>query len=233
MSGASKWLFAALNRGEEPVYKNIEAEIEIEFARWREKVKQQAREIKRAQERENAPLMSVAESKELKTLYRKLAFLLHEDITGNPDERRRKLWLQAAEAYQCGDLQTLRTIRLLTDGEISETVFADESLSVMEILTNRNAELKRICEKLLDEITAVKTTAPYILHEILDDAAKLEQRQNELREHIEILREKRFQLTEHWAEITRFAADRENVEIPVEPPDIFADDDWAEIIYDY
>lgn len=224
----------ALNRGEEPVYKNIEAEIEIEFAAWREKIKQQAREIKSAQERENAPVMSFAESKELKTLYRKLALLLHEDIIGKADERRRKFWLQAAEAYKCGDLQTLRTIRLLIGSEIPETVSADESLSVLEILNNRNAELKRICEKLLDEITAIKTTAPYILHEILDDAAELEQGQNILREQIETLREKRFQLTGHWAEIMRFAADRENVEIPAEPPDIFADDEfWAEIIYEF
>ena len=86
---------------------------------------------------------------------------------------------------------------------------------------------------LLDEITNLKTTAPYILHEILDDETELEKRQNILREQIEILREKRFQLTKHWAEIMRFAADRENVEIPAEPPDIFADDEnWAEIIYD-
>jgi predicted nucleic acid-binding Zn-ribbon protein len=222
----------ALNRGEELIYKNIETEIEIEFAAWREQIKQQAREIKSAKERENAPTLSYAESCELQTLYRKLAFSLHPDIVKNPDERSRKLWLQTAEAYKSGDLQTLRTIRLLIGSE-TETVSADETLSVMETLNNRNAELKQTCEKLLDEITAIKTTAPYILHEILDDETELEKRQNLLREQIETLREKRFQLTKHWAEIMRFAADRENIEIPVEPPDIFADaDDWAEIIYD-
>lgn len=223
----------SLNRGEKPSYQNIETEIEIEFAAWREQIKQQAREIKSAKERENAPLMSFAENQELKTLYRKLALLLHEDIIGKTDERRRKLWLQTAEAYKNGDLQTLRTIRLLVGSETPETVSADGSLSVMETLNNRNAELKQICEKLLDEITEIKTTAPYILHEILDDETELENRRNILHEQIEILREKRFQLTKHWAEIMSFAADRENVKIPVEPPDIFADDeDWAEIIYE-
>ncbi|MGC2238226.1 MAG: hypothetical protein WA584_18880 [Pyrinomonadaceae bacterium] len=41
------------------------------------------------------------------------------------------------------------------------------------------------------------------------------------------------QLTKHWAEIMRFAEDRELVVLPEEPADIFAgSDDWAEIIYD-
>lgn len=226
---------AALNRGAEPNYQNIETEIEIEFAAWREQIKQQARKIKSVQERTNTPTLSYAESRELQTLYRKLAFALHPNIVKNPDERQRKLWLQAAEAYRCGDLETLRTINLLvgSDTETLADVSANENLSILEILNNRNIELKQICEKLLDEIAAIKTTAPYILREILDDETQLEKRQNILREQIEILREKRFQLTNHWAEIMRFAADRENVRIPDQPPDIFAaDEDWAEIIYD-
>lgn len=227
---------AALNRGEEPNHQNIETEIEIEFAAWREQSKQQARKIKAAQERADVPTLSYAESRELQTLYRRLALALHPDIVKNPDERQRKLWLQAAEAYRCGDLEILRTICLLvsSDAETLADVSANENLSVLEILNNRNIELKQTCEKLLDEITEIKTTAPYILRETLDDETELEKRQNMLQEQIESLREKRFQLTKHWAEIMRFAADRENVRISDEPPDIFAadDEDWAEIIYD-
>ena len=227
---------AALNRGEEPHYQNIETAIETEFASWRGQIKEQARKIESARKRADAPTLSYAESRELHTLYRKLAFALHPDIVKNSDERRRKLWLQAAEAYKCGDLQTLRTIRLLTGSE-TETPADDsrhENPSILEILNCRNAELKQSCEKLLDEIASIKTTAPYLLREVLDDAAELEKRQNELREQIENLREKRFQLIKHWAEMMRFAADRENVQIPGEPPDIFAADEfWAEIIYDF
>lgn len=227
---------AALNRGEEPNYQSIETEVEIEFAAWREQIKQQARKIKAAQERADAPTLSCAESRELQTLYRRLAFALHPDIVKNPDERQQKLWLQAAEAYRCGDLEILRTISLLVSGdaEMLADVSANENLSILEILNNRNIELKQTCEKLLDEIAQVKTTAPYVWREILDDETELEKRQNMLREQIEILRERRFQLTKHWAEIMRFVADRENARIPDEPPDIFAadDEDWAEIIYD-
>ncbi len=227
---------AALNRGEEPNYQNIETEIENEFATWHEQIKQQARKIKSAQERANAPTLSCAESRELQMLYRRLAFALHPDIVKNPNERQQKLWLQAAEAYRCGDLEILRTISLLvsSDAEMLADVSANENLSVLEILNNRNTELKQSCEKLLDEITTIKTTAPYILREILDDETELEKRQNILHEQIEILREKRFQLTKNWAEIMRFAADRENVRIPDEPPNIFTadDEDWAEKLYD-
>lgn len=222
----------ALNRGEEPNYKRIEAEIETEFAAWREQIKQQAREIEAAKERENTPTLSRAESRELHALYRKLAFALHPDILKNPDERRRKLWLRVAEAYKNGDLKTLRTVRLLISDESSETAPNEENLSVLEILKNRNHELKQSCEKLLDEINEIKSTAPYVWCEILDDAAELERRQNNLREQIETLREKRAELVKNWAEIMRFAEDRADVSIPDEPPDIFADDeDWAEVIY--
>lgn len=79
---------AMLNRGDEPCFRCIEQEIETEFAAWREQIEHQAREIKAAKERENLPRLSRAESRELQTLYRKLAFLLHPDILKNADERR-------------------------------------------------------------------------------------------------------------------------------------------------
>ncbi|MGC2238227.1 MAG: hypothetical protein WA584_18885 [Pyrinomonadaceae bacterium] len=130
---------AKLNRDEKPCYKSIEIEIETEFSAWREKIKQHAREIKAAKERGNLPVLSRAENRKLQMLYRKLAFLLHPDINKNSDGRLQKLWLQAADAYQCGDLQTLRTIRLLveTDIETPLNYFADRSLSILEILETR------------------------------------------------------------------------------------------------
>ncbi|CAN5643598.1 hypothetical protein BH20ACI4_BH20ACI4_07850 [soil metagenome] len=171
----------------------------------------------------------------MQTLYRKLAFLLHPDIVGSADERRCKLWLQAAEAYKRGDLPTLRTIRLLIADESPENDLPDETSSVLETLKNRHAELKRICEKMLDEIAEIKATAPFIWREILDDAARLENLQNELREKIEIMRDERARLVEHWAEIMRFAEDKDEIETPEEPADIFAetDSDWADIIYEF
>ncbi len=226
---------AKLNRDEKPCYKSIEIEIETEFSAWREKIKQHAREIKAAKERGNLPVLSRAKSRELQMLYRKLAFLLHPDINKNANERLQKLWLQAAGAYQCGDLQTLRIIHLLAETDIKTPLnySADKSLSILEILKTRQIELKQSCEKLLDEISEIKTTEPFVWHKILDDATELEQRQNILREQIADLREKRLQLTKYWAEIMRFAEDRELVALSEELADIFAgNDDWAEIIYD-
>lgn len=224
---------AALNRGEKPCHQNIEREIETEFAEWREKIEQSAREIKRAKLREKLPLLTVAESRELQTIYRKLAFLLHPDITKSSDKRPQKLWRQTAEAYKNGDLQTLRTIRLIIGNEKTEIEFTDNDLSILDILENRQNELKEICEKLLDEISELKSTEPFILHEILDDEAELERRQNFLRDQIADLQEKRLHLTECWAEIMRFAEDRETITAIEEPPNIFEDeDDWAEMIYE-
>ena len=227
---------AALNRDEKPIYAQIEREIETEFAAWRKQIAEQIRTVKAAKELEDLPTMNRAESRELQTLYRKLAFLLHPDIIDNTDERRAKLWLQVAEAYQNGDLQTLRTIRLLVgdESEFLENNFAGENSNIIDNPKTRNAELKQICEKFLDEINEIKTSAPYIWHKILDDAVQLEKCQNDLREKIEIQREKRQQFVEHWTEILRFAEDSANVQIPDEPLEIFAGnkDSWAEIIYE-
>lgn len=224
---------AALNRSKMLVYAEIEQEIRTEFAEWREEIARQIGEIEKAKEREKLPALSYGERRELKTLYRKLALRLHPDITGNTDERRRKLWLEASEAYKCGDLQTLRTIRLLIGNESSENDLPDEN--ILKNLKNRNAQLKQICEKLLDEIAEIKKSAPYIWHEILDDAAKLEKCRNDLREKIEIHKEKRRQLIEYWTELLSFAEDCENIRIPEEPPEIFTDEtnDWADIIYEF
>ena len=222
---------AALNRGEKPAYREIEAEIKTEFAAWREKIAAQIGEIEVAKQLEDLPTLSRTESRELQTLYRKLAFLLHPDIVGTTDERRQKLWLQAAEAYRNGDLKTLRTIRLLIEPGAPENDLPTGN--ILESLQNRHAELKRICEKLLDEISEIKNSAPFIWHKILDNPAELEKAQSNLHETIETLREKRARLVEHWAEIMSFADDRDAIEIPAEPLDIFAetDYDWAEIIY--
>lgn len=224
----------ALNRGEKPVYGQIECEIETEFAAWREQIAEQMRNIKAAKELEDLPTLSRAESRELQTLYRKLAFLLHPDIIGTADERRAKLWLQAAEAYKFGDLQTLRTIRLIVSDEISEDNSTGENTSILENLKARNSELKLSCEKFMDEIGTIKTSEPYILHKILDDDWELEKLKSDLHEKIEILREKRRQLIEYWTEIIGFDEDTVNIQIPAEPPEIFAaeTDDWAEIIYE-
>lgn len=225
-----------LNRGDQPCYKCIEEDIEAEFAAWCERIKTQAKEIKDAKQRLDAPTLSRAESRELQTIYRKLAFLLHPDIVGDGNDKRHKLWLQTAEAYKNGDLQTLRTIRLIV-GDNAETPenFSDEKdSSLLETLRNRQAELKKTCENLLEEINEIKATVPYIWHKILDDDEAISERQNELHRQISILREQRQQMTTAWAEIMRFAKDREAVVIPDEPPDLFAanEEDWAEIIYE-
>lgn len=231
---------AMLNRGDEPCYGCIEQEIETEFAHWREKIRHRAREIKAARQLENLPALTRDESRELQTVYRRLAFLLHPDIAGaNAGERLSKFWLQAAEAYRRADLPTLKTIRLLVETDAAENEFAaggGNDAGILETLKNRRAELKRLCETLLNEITETKVSEPYVWREILDDPAEVERRQTELSEQIKILREKRSALASYWAEIMRFAKDREAVSIPVEPPDVFADeieDDWAEIICDF
>lgn len=228
---------AMLNRGDAPCYKCIEQDIEAEFAAWRERIKKQAGEIKAARHKLQSPTLSRIESRELQTIYRKLAFLLHPDIVGESDERRRKLWLQTAEAYKNADLATLRTIRLIagSETETPENFDDEKGLSLLEVWQNRQAELKKTCEKLLEEIADIKATAPYIWHEILDNDEEIAERQNELHRQISILREQRTQMTTAWAEIMRFAKDRESVVIPNEPPDLFAEEaeeDWAEIIYE-
>lgn len=220
---------AALNRGEQPVYQLIEQEIQTEFANWREKIAAHIREIKAAREFENLPSLSRAESRKLKEIYRKLALLLHPDISGSADERRRKLWLQAAQAYKNADLRTLQTLLLLTSDESAPA--ARDGENILENLQKRSAQLKTVCEKFLNEIDEIKNSAPYALHKILDDEAETAGVINELGEKLELLREKRLQLIEHWSEIMRYAADAEIIEIPAEPPDVFAEEDWAEIIF--
>lgn len=225
---------AALNRGEKPVYQLIEQEIRNEFAAWHETIERQAQEIKAAQDLQNLPVLSTEESRELHKLYRKLAFLLHPDINDNADEHAEKLWLQAAEAYQNGDLATLRILHLLA-ADASPENYAPEHPNILEKLKIQNIKLKKVCEKLLDEIRDIKSSTPYVLHKVLANPAEMTKLQNALREQIEILREKYRQLVEHWAEILRFAEDTENINIPAEPTEIFTDgtDEWADIIYEF
>lgn len=211
---------SALNAGDKPCYRCIEARITREFEEWRATIAEKQRQIRAAREYHEAPKMSAEKAKKLQTLYRSLAKKLHPDVSGEQTERARNLWQQTADAYRDGDVATLEALWLIIENQI-ETFAADKTHTI-EFLREKREKLFQAIVKINDEIRKIRQETPYIWQNILSDEAEVERRRVAAETAIKNLREYRFRLTAHWALVMQSAKDGELV--PDEPPALAKED---------
>ena len=94
-------------------------------------------DLQDALNRKNYKTLSEENAKELKNIYRKLIKKLHPDLNKENAIKNKNLLLQVTQAYENGDLETLRNLELLTD-EIIEKENIENiivlGLSVLEFI---------------------------------------------------------------------------------------------------
>lgn len=156
---------AAYNRGEEPDYDQIEKRLDEDLRRWVEEMDELARKIKWAEHRSQMPALSIAEARELKKTYHELVRRLHPDINRELPDNFRYLWERVLTAYRDGDLEELRTLRLL----LREEERAPEEPSVLEQLAADAENLKKKIKKELIELAEIKKRFPFNFYDKLDD----------------------------------------------------------------
>ncbi len=98
-----------------------------------------------------------------KTLYHRLARLLHPDL--NPltaqEEGLRQLWLRVTEAYRRSDLKALTELEVLARKALKELGAGELQVEIPEI----GERIQALKEELLE----IRTTEPYTLRELLED----------------------------------------------------------------
>lgn len=178
-----------INRNERVLSANIESALDDEFSQWQAKIEEMRRSIEEAQAFEQSPRLSATATRELQTLYRQLAKRLHPDLNPRQPERERNLWLQVADAYRDADLEELRALSLLLDGEPPPAAASGARSSVLDTLRCRRDELRAHIVRALALAARIKTTPPYTLQQKLSDELWLATRAAELREKIALLKE--------------------------------------------
>ena len=211
-----------LNRNELIPSMRIESALDDEFSHWQAKLEELRRTLETARAFELTPCLSATETRELQTLYRRLAKRLHPDLNPRQTERERNLWLQVADGYRNGALVELRTLSLLLDGEPPTADASDAHTSVLDALRRRGDELRAHVENALSNLAHIKTTTPYTLQQKLDDGVWLAAHATELREKIALLKEHCLTLDDAYYQLTGTSIPQKTT-----TPD---DDEWAEII---
>lgn len=220
-------LQSARNRNEKVSLKKIEKQIRREFAEWRERVAEMAEEYKSAKEYSEIPTLSAEATKELQTLYRRLARQLHPDVASVVTERTNALWLQVSEAYTRGDLEELRALNLLVESSSNELM--PERDSSLDALRKQKLQLQEQLHRILRLLSAIKESPEYRIRELLEDDEYIEHHKSELRRKIEWLSEYKRELEKLWHELRQTCPKQKKENDEIESETI--EEDWPDVIF--
>ena len=115
----------------------------------------------------------------IKSIYRKLAKLIHPDINPltNESEELMDLWNRVVIAYQCNQLKEIQELEVLVHKAL-------EQMGVDEL----EIDIPNITEKidgLLKEIHDIETTDPYMYKYLLSDEEAIQEKKKSLNEELE------------------------------------------------
>lgn len=165
-----------INRQESIDEKAVENQLETEYKEYQKKIKEMSEEVQESLATLNNKNLSKDDAIEIKKLYRTLIKKLHPDLNPNYNERTKQLLLQVEQAYKNGDLQSIKSIDLLTDDITEETI----ELGEFDELKNKKEKLLEIIKNLNSSIEKIKTSFPYNQINFLNDNEKISIKQKEL-----------------------------------------------------
>lgn len=168
---------AKKNKQEKIVISQIEYTLDVEFEEYQRKLDEQIDEMNQAIERSSFNVLSTEEAVELKKLYRRVIKILHPDLNPSITQAQLELFNKAVNAYDAGDLNTLRII----DEMISEPILSDNYIDEMTRLADEKERLIGLLKTVKESIENIKNEFPYTVKELLNDPTKIAERKIELK----------------------------------------------------
>lgn len=166
----------------------IELDVAASLAEAEATIMQEAGKIEKASIFLNY-LETPERSGEIRKEYRQLAKQLHPDVNNNLTQVQMQLWLLVKEAYENGDLEKLKAIKLVYEKELAATDVVVKGLSQNDLISNLQV-LKEGIRVLHEEINLIKKQFPFTLElQIMDDewvkgeAEKLQEEINKLNQY--------------------------------------------------
>ena len=165
----------ALNHGESIDIDHIRSSIDAEMKAYYKQLEEMLAETQAAKESKRIPAVTILE---IRRIYRKLAKLIHPDI--NPKSSKLPalvdLWNRIVIAYQNNDVKELRELEVLTVNVLNQM---DEHVEI-DI-----PDLEEKIKALQNEISVITGTTPYVYKDILEDADKSRQKEEDLDRQLE------------------------------------------------
>ncbi|MBR0502139.1 MAG: J domain-containing protein [Paludibacteraceae bacterium] len=179
-----------INRDETPDLQKISSKIEEALSAYNKILENEAQKLKDAKDYLEAPLLSEAETNEMKSLYHLLVKQLHPDLHPNQSEEDKDLFQIVQTAYALGNLEKLREISLALDaGKLVKQEDCGDHLQ--EYVDTLKGKVRILEQKISD----LENIFPYNLKEQLFDQSWVEQEQRRDEEMIALLKEKRDHLS--------------------------------------
>ena len=183
---------AAVNRQESIEEDEIEKKLDDEFQEWYEKIEEQYRKVKEAEDRLKC-LMSDEDNAEFNKLYRKLVFKLHPDLNPNRSKDEENLWHRVQLAYEGGDLDEMRSLEIIIDAQ-HETI---ELPSSKDVLQKRKEKLTNQIQKIINNMSELEQKFPFNIIDQLADNNWINTKIEEIQEQINQWQEK----CKHYGEL--------------------------------
>ena len=182
----------AANHGGVADADSLEEYLERELAEYFAKLKKMTDDYQRCRDAKTSTPYAAARSK---TLYRRLAKLLHPDI--NPETDRQivlqDLWERIVIAYHHNDVKALSELEVLVRKALRELGLGETKVDIPDIVEK--------IEDLKEEIDRIRTTEPYTYGPLLEDEEASEKKKNELTEELESFRKYHKELDDIIAEL--------------------------------
>lgn len=177
----------ALNHGGMVDSAAMEKYMEQEMAEYYANLRRMLKDNENAN---NAGTSTPYEVARAKTLYRRLAKLIHPDINPETDhsEVLQELWQRILIAYHHNDVKELSELEVLVRKALKELGTEEVKVDIPDI--------EEKIEALRAEIEGIKQTEPYSLRYLIEDEEAAEKKKAELREELETYQKYRKELNE-------------------------------------
>lgn len=170
-----------INRREKIYEKEIEEILDIEFEEYKKQLEARIGNLNAAIDYKKATPLTENEAAELKQIYYKVIKKLHPDLNPDVTGAEEELFFKAVEAYNNGDICTMRIIgQALLDEDNSE-ILGDTIKELIKEVESL-AEMVKNIEK---DIEKIKSTFPYNALELLKDERKVKEKRLEYEKLIE------------------------------------------------
>ncbi|MDD3521161.1 MAG: hypothetical protein PHU65_08025 [Actinomycetota bacterium] len=186
----------SINHGRQINAALIEKQLDIEYEEWEAKITKMLTAIAAGKARLKA-LMPQKESRQLQNLYRELVKKLHPDVNETQTEKQKLLWNQTQQAYQNGDIEELKTIKLLLEDTDKDSRGKEEydgssdkasKESALKNIEKTISLLKEKVFKIMEYIKELKSEFPFTIEYNIKDDEWVSRKNREISEKQEIIK---------------------------------------------
>lgn len=173
------------NRQEKLELSAIEERLDEEFAEFQSQLDEQINKMNKAINHSKGRILTDAETKEIKKLYRGIVKLFHPDLHTEATPAQIQLFQNAVQAYENGDLDNLRIISEM----VAEPMVPEHNESGLSILAKDKERFSKTLELIREQIMAIKSEYPYTMKKLVNDPEQIAEKRTELEKAIAELKE--------------------------------------------